>query len=402
MQHTRRFAGDLGAQSKKSEKFGFIDAIRGYAVLCVILSHVGNSLPELPYPLAKLSNFGWNGVQLFFLTSCVTLLISWRSDERRGRINLQHFFIRRICRILPMYFLAGILYFFVKRPPDGFSTVQALSSLTFVNAWHPLLLPTVADRWSVVPGGWSISVEFSFYVLFPFVALRIRTARAALLCTGVAFLIACLANTIAAPLLGARYGEVAAGRFLYYWFPAQLPVFLMGTVLFGLITALRAQRHAAFRQFFGRHSLWLGLLCLGACLGLAELPLPSAFPSGPPFWVPRAYLATLVFAVFTTVLACSTRSVFLSRPIRALGEVSFSAYLLHFAVIDLLFYAAPHVFDRNATGWAAIEAYVLLAAAVLPITFAISRLTYLGIERPMIAFGRRLCLPAWELQKAPV
>jgi peptidoglycan/LPS O-acetylase OafA/YrhL len=75
---------------------------------------------ELPYPLKKLTNFGWHGVQLFFMMSCVTLMLSWRSDEARGIALKSAFWIRRFFRIAPMYYAAAALYFVIGMPPSGF------------------------------------------------------------------------------------------------------------------------------------------------------------------------------------------------------------------------------------------------------------------------------------------
>ena len=117
-------------------KYPFIDALRGYAVLMVITCHTGGMFPELPYPLKKLTNFGSHGVQLFFLMSCVTLMLSWLSDEAKGRAGVASFWTRRLFRIAPLYYLAGAFYFLIEPPASGFDLTQLLASLSFVNAWH--------------------------------------------------------------------------------------------------------------------------------------------------------------------------------------------------------------------------------------------------------------------------
>ena len=49
-------------------------------------------------------------------------------------------------------------------------------TLLFVNAWSPDWMTTVEGRWQVVPGSWSVSVEFCFYFAFPLIALFVRNA----------------------------------------------------------------------------------------------------------------------------------------------------------------------------------------------------------------------------------
>ena len=63
---------DLAAPDAGKSRLEYIDCVRGYAILLVITTHVTDAVPELPYPVHKITVFGWYGVQLFFLASCVT------------------------------------------------------------------------------------------------------------------------------------------------------------------------------------------------------------------------------------------------------------------------------------------------------------------------------------------
>ena len=77
-----------------SQKQGYIDAIRGWAILLVITCHTGGMFPELPYPIRKLTNFGWHGVQLFFLASAVTLCMSWHNTPEPGTASTYPIIVR--------------------------------------------------------------------------------------------------------------------------------------------------------------------------------------------------------------------------------------------------------------------------------------------------------------------
>lgn len=371
-------------------KYAFIDALRGYAVLFVITGHTGGMFQDLPFPLKKLTNFGWNGVQLFFLMSCVTLLLSWRSDETKRISNVGDFFLRRIFRIVPMYYLAGVFYFIVEHPDSGFDFNQALATILFINSWHPLLIPTVSDRWMVVPGGWSIGVEFTFYLLFPFIAAFVRSVRSALVFCIVAALGGSIANATVRDLLTDQYGDTAVRNFIYFWFPNQLPVFALGTVLYFIIVGLRASPESLAASLLRRYGTAIALLSLLTCAVVANIRFPNALPPQFPLWIPTLYVASLLFMLFASALACAPRSILVNSVICAFGQVSFSAYLLHFAVLHKLIHYLPSIFNVEATGLKAVFACFILWLATLAITYAMSRLTFDWIEMPLIGIGRRL------------
>ena len=371
-------------------KYAFIDALRGYAVLLVIICHTGYAFTGLPYPIKKITSVGWHGVQLFFLISCVTLMMSWRSDERKGISNAYSFWTRRFFRIAPMYYLAAVFYFLVEPPATGFDPLQLLASVAFLNAWHPLLVPTVAERWMVVPGGWSIGVEFTFYFLFPTIAIFIRSLKAATAFFISAIILACLSNMAVYDLLASRYGVTASSNFIYFWLPNQLPIFALGTVLFFLIDHLRHQQDGIARLFRKAPNAVI-LLCIAIFALLAEFPsgITGTFHFSPTGLIPFLLLASLLFMAFSITLALNDRLLWTNRAICALGEVSFSAYILHFFVLHQLANWLPAV-DTSSTGYAAIKSLVILVTCTVALTFALSKLTYRFIEQPAIRFGSRM------------
>lgn len=374
----------------QTTKFAFIDALRGYAVLLVITCHTGGMFSELPYPLKKLTNFGWHGVQLFFLISCVTLLLSWRSDEAKNRASVTDFWTRRLFRIAPMYYLAALFYFVVETPPSGFDLGQLVASFTFINAWHPTLIPTVPGRWMVVPGGWSIGVEFTFYFMFPLLAMLIRSMRGAIVFCGIALAVGCIANLIMDDTLRGHYSATAIENFLYFWFPNQLPVFALGTVLYFILLGLRAKPDGTIAILLRRYGILIVLACFAAGVVAANLPFPPSLPFAPPLIVPTLLVASLIFMIVAAVLGNDPRSPFINRLICSLGQVSFSAYLLHFAVLHKLPQLLPSVFDTGAKGWQAIFVWFVLWLVAVPTTYALSMITFRMVESPMIEVGRRL------------
>jgi peptidoglycan/LPS O-acetylase OafA/YrhL len=371
-------------------KYAFIDALRGYAVLLVITCHTGGMFPNMPYPIKKLTNVGWHGVQLFFLISCVTLMMSWRSDQRKGIASAPAFWARRFFRIAPMYYLAGAFYFYFEPPDSGFSLKQLLASLTFVNAWHPTLIPTVPNSWMVVPGGWSIGVEFTFYMLFPLMVSLVKGARSGVAFFLLSFVFAGVANSFAYNFLVPQYGDTATSNFVYFWLPNQLPIFALGTLLFFAIDHYR-DSSAPVASCLRRWPLLTVSLCVALFVAFAEMPdlFTAHFSVSPLQLFPFLLAASLIFMVCALTLALNPNTILVNRGICMLGEVSFSAYILHFFVLHWLSKHVPFI-DVQRTDYPAIGTLALLWVMTLPCTFALSKITYELIERPMIKFGAKL------------
>ena len=363
------------------QKLDYIDAVRGWAILLVITCHVGGMFAELPYPVKKLTNFGCHGVQLFFLASAVTLLLSWNRVKERDAAKTRHFFLRRFFRIAPMYYAGALLYFLVDPPEDGFDLLQLLRTLLFVNVWQPEGIPTTPG-WIVVPGGWSIGVEFTFYALFPILATLVTSLPRALLFFVCAMAVAFGSNQAGAVWLSA-YSETASGNFLYFWFPNQMPVFALGFVLYFVLRRTPA---------FGLRVLTT-YACLAALLvayvALAEHPgTGSKFSLHNP--APPILLASLLFMVFILLLGRGPATLATHPFIRKIGVLSFSAYVLHFLFVHQIPRLSGGLIDTGATGYAAIASFALLWSATLLATIGTSYLAHRLIELPGVELGRRL------------
>lgn len=162
-------------------KFRFIDALRGLAICAVILVHSALGVHRLSPWARGMFRSGEYGVQLFFVVSAFTLFLSLdrrKPGERHPNLN---FFIRRFFRIAPLFWAAAVFYLWYRIPGmEGWlgsekhiTRGNIASAFTFTNGWNP--------RWlnSIVPGGWSVATEMGFYLLVPFLFLRLKSLRAA-------------------------------------------------------------------------------------------------------------------------------------------------------------------------------------------------------------------------------
>jgi len=127
------------------------------------------------------------------------------------------------------------------------------------------------------------------------------------------------------------------------------------------------------------------------------LLLVLPFLSAPRLQSVTAYV--LLFGIVTFCLAEGACRWLVSRPIEALGRVSYSGYLWHFALLSLLSAA----YRRNplqaldlAGGWPSFLAFF---AGLVIATFGLSAFTHRYVERPGIEFGRYFAR-AWRRARA--
>ncbi|MDE2517042.1 MAG: acyltransferase [Rhodospirillales bacterium] len=366
----------------RARYYAYIDALRGYAVLLVITSHYASLFPALPHLIRRVAEMGYYGVQLFFITSCLTLLMSWHQEQdRSGRVDVSAFFLRRFFRVAPAYYAAGLLYFLALPPVHGFDLLQALASMAFVNAWHPLLMPTVAGRWSVVPGGWSIGVEWSFYLLFPFFVRAIRTLTGVVALLVITVLLAIMANRGVVLAFGGMYSDAALRGFLYFWFPNQACVFVCGALVYLLILRLDAGAR------WMAHPKTAASLTLCGFFALTFVPLGLILGGWPPD--PRTLVICLPLSMFVLALSRMRSGVFVHAWVVNIGKISFSGYLLHFLILRAMEAALPQAW-LHASGFRAAAVFLLLWPMAVALSLAAAWCFYRAVEQPGILCGKAL------------
>src|SRR5512133_787814 len=130
-------------------KYDFIDALRGLAILGVILLHTSQIIPPDSKLLKLFGDNGAQGVQLFFITSALTLFLSMGSRSHQEAAPTRNFFIRRFFRIAPMYYLALAFFFLLDGlsarywAPHGIPWWYPVMTIFFLNGYHPVMINSV-------------------------------------------------------------------------------------------------------------------------------------------------------------------------------------------------------------------------------------------------------------------
>lgn len=360
-----------------------IDALRGYAILLVMGMHVPGHVPTLVWPAKRLLGLGYTGVQLFFIASAVTLMMSWNREQSHTFVTkVKRFFTNRFFRIAPLYYLSIVFYWvFNGMTLADFSSERLFATALFINAWTPDLLPTT-DGWMPVPGGWSISVEFMFYLLFPLLALAITTVRRAIFFAVATYVIMLLASNYG-PLLYPEISSAAREHFLFFWPPNQLVIFAIGFLLYQCIKSplicawvLRSKLHA------GSASIMLvGTLLIIQFYDVAFWPSFA-------FLIPVHFLLAIVYAVWALFMILKPSALAASNIVVSIGKMSFSIYLIHFAVLSAIDSLLTRIWPLGITGVdSLIYAGTLLALSIF-VSYFFARVTHRLIEVPFIRYGK--------------
>ncbi|KNB60997.1 acyltransferase family protein [Chryseobacterium sp. Hurlbut01] len=347
------------------KKIDYLDALRGLAIIGVLFVHCSQyGKPVFGFFKDSLAA-GAYGVQLFFITSAFTLFYSNSVKSS----TTADFFIRRFFRIAPMFYL-GIIYYlwqngtgprYALGDASGISTANIISTFTFTNSFNPYWIN------SIVPGGWSIAIEFLFYALLPLFIFRvIKNLNSAIWLFLFSILISFICNSIfqfCIPISDERLW----GDFLIMYFPAQLPVFSIGIIAFFLVIKKESIRE-----------INVVTLLIISTLTLLQLSTPLRFFS-------EAVKFSLIFGLLTIILSLKSFKIIVNPVIILLGKLSFSIYLSHFAVLHWM-----SKFDFVDFTERSLINYIIRLFIVIIISVFISIFTYTLIEKPFIRLGSKI------------
>jgi peptidoglycan/LPS O-acetylase OafA/YrhL len=171
--------------------FNGLNELRAFAALAVIWHHIelfksGDHIGSLfgsGYFSYFISNIGENGVHLFFVLSgfLITFLLL-KEKEKHSTVLFKKFYLRRIFRIWPLYYLIVIIGFILipflahtfdifERVPFYYELISNPKNYSLNSALlYLLFLPNLAKLYFRVPGcsqAWSVGVEEQFYILWP-------------------------------------------------------------------------------------------------------------------------------------------------------------------------------------------------------------------------------------------
>jgi peptidoglycan/LPS O-acetylase OafA/YrhL len=343
-----------------------IDGLRFIAIASVVMYHLlGYVIAKSPAGLAREGAFadtldrGWFGVILFFTISGLIISLPFAAHYLAGErgVNLPSYYLRRLTRLEPPYFIFVTLIFVLRAWHGDFAEFlpHYISTLTYS---HNLVY---GEKSTIAEVAWSLEIEIQFYLLAPLIArvFALKQRREILIAIIVGF---CALQ----PFINEwRLSVLAfAHCFLVGFLIADIYVsrgtaektYRMDWVALGSVALLYAITGCITRVWWSPGGgMFDAIWCALACVGLLGLTCAAFYGR-----ITHAILANQWIAV--------------------VGGMCYTTYLYHEYVISAL---GPHAMRFQPTRALWVN-YAIAWAILMPALLVVASLLFLAFEKPFM------------------
>ncbi len=336
---------------KKKIFFPNLDGVRAIAASLVVIWHIEMVKPVFNFNHFLLPDLGYIGVTIFLVLSgflITYLLLEERASSPQQTINYKNFYIRRILRIWPLYFLVFFFGYFIY--PANMTPITFVFCVFFLSNFAEVfnMLPDFIDPI------WSIGVEEQFYLFQPHL-LRVKKLQHIFM----------ILIFILAGIYGLKFGlKLLPETTIITYAKSCLYLFRYDDLVLGSIAAvlLYNDKHKLFRTFFSVKPLFrksTQVICLLFIVAYLLLKLRY-----------KELMNNELFSVAIAILIlnlCQPETCLFSlqnKIFSFLGRISYGLYLIHKFPLFLLLYFAREYFP-NSNIW-------LLNLYIYFLTFALS------------------------------
>ena len=351
----------------KKIHFPGLNGVRFIAALLVIIDHTEQFKSYLGMPTLWANSYsaylGAFGVSIFFVLSGFLITYLLLEEQKEAPIQIKHFYIRRVLRIWPLYYLIVVLGFFIV-PHIGFLQVPTYTVemgdylgrfLLFAGLSANVAfvyLPTVAFA-NIL---WSVAVEEQFYLIWPHVVKFKRT----LLWIMLLLLVGYLALKFFAGEVDSKFEElVIRTRF--------------SSMIIGGIGAYLLFHQSSILNFVYNRFLQLGLI------GLFVLLLSNTLEFKSFAWIQDELISLVLCGLIINIASNRQSLVHLENPVFSyFGKLSYGLYVYHLFAVVLTLKLLPEFLPLKVLPiWVA---YTLTLGSILLLTTGISHLSYVYFE----------------------
>lgn len=363
--------------------FDRIDELRFVAAFAVIVHHLELFKNYAGYPSVWpnffICHLGEQGVRLFFVLS--GFLISYLlivEQKKNGKVDAIKFYLRRICRIWPLYFLiVGIAFFVIplmaslnilpenlRVPADNIHQNYFEKLALFV-----FFLPNLAKQlYTGVLGAaqcWSLGVEEQYYVFAPLLLNLFKRVPIVALLSMAAVKYLAIAGLLE---LGHHYPWTPTFTLIHNFLESlDFEAFAAG----GFAAYLLSLSSAQVRGIYAHPAVGV----IGAALALISCTWEFHY---------RPWVTIISFASVVLFLAAQNKPAIskTSKAFQHLGKISYGLYMYHLLCIYVLSMVLSSVNPLKLVGEPLFN--VLFYAVSIGSTIVVSNLSYECIEKPFL------------------
>lgn len=375
--------------------FRGLNSLRALAALFVVIGHVPMNQLSVGLPSWSKAAFFFRGepaVAFFFTLSgfLITYLLL-EELQRTGDVDVGKFYVRRICRIWPLYFAVvafGLLFYNTLLPLLGIS-YEVGYDLGTAALLYALMLPNLMNSLYSVGGIlnplWSIGVEEQFYLSWAPAVRRLRrhVPRLCAAVFAVSFVLFLLNE--GGEVFGRHQGKRLVGQLKFHFM-----------ALGGLCAWWLHHRREAFLALPPFRSRFVQLVLFGLLL---DFYLTSFLRWG---WWGQEVLQLVLYSWLIVTVAANPRNVIPveNRILDSLGNVSYGVYMLHMIAV----YGTSALFLRTDWWRGSLPLYfAAYYALAIGGTILLALLSYRLLELPFLRLkDRRFSLVPTAPAGAPV
>jgi peptidoglycan/LPS O-acetylase OafA/YrhL len=354
--------------TSKKKRINELESLRGVLALWVVVGHILPSAGILDTALGpfKFVAKGEYAVDVFIIMSGFFIFYLLDTAQEKYR----PFIIRRFLRLLPINVSVETLSSLDWQHPQNAFRIQVFNDslhqfiphfVAHLTMLHGLVPPSLLpnSQYAFIGQAWSISLEWQFYFVAPFLFHAIQKKK---------------------PVL--TFFLLGISCFLYYLFKStpqgflfsQVPFFFLGILSFYMWKNYRSLVSLSEKQW----ALVMPVAVVLTLLFTHEIP------------------TTLWVLVFLSVVSLEENGKLVVEKIICrllnnkvmlyLGKISYSVYLCHIFVMYGVMYCLEHFFPELEQ----LSYLALLLVLVLSLTIVVAHLLYSWVEKPFIKLGKRM------------
>lgn len=313
------------------------------------------------------------GVTFFFVLSgfLITYLLLFEKKKTK-EINIKRFYVRRILRIWPLYYIIIILACFILNDIDFFNIynkniVNWTDEKTFIKILilFALILPNIVlFGYGIVPYAdqtWSIGVEEQFYLIWPILIKFVKNKYQVVIGTIIIYLLVT---------------QILINFVSYNEFTRKMTSILINfkidcMAIGGLFALMHFNKNKIIKILNSTLFGWISILVLCTFMAI-NIHIPYIDNE----------IYSILFAIIILNLATGKKPIFNleNKILGYLGKISYGLYMYHFIAITI---AIKFLFILN------IHNYVIQVLTTTLITIAISGLSYHYIEQPFLKLKKK-------------